>query len=138
MTAHPLQLPSDGDAGQAPPVIPSEDEIDESLRETFPASDPSPWTLGVQRSPATRHEPSARGAQIAIYGRRGSATARAVCDFLDRHDAPFDWIELVDDEQARLQAGVTGLDDPRLPVCVFPDGSLLACPTLRQLADKLD
>jgi hypothetical protein len=32
-------------------VTMSEDQIDETLMETFPASDPPQWTLGIARSP---------------------------------------------------------------------------------------
>jgi len=58
-------------------------------------------------------------------------------DFLHRSDVPFEWIELGNDEQARAEAGVTGLHDKRLPVCVFPDGARLECPTIRQITEKL-
>jgi thioredoxin reductase (NADPH) len=58
-------------------------------------------------------------------------------DFLHRSDIPFEWIELADDEQARSLAGVTGLNDSRLPVCLFPDAGRLECPTIRQITEKL-
>jgi thioredoxin reductase (NADPH) len=49
----------------------------------------------------------------------------------------FEWIELNSDEQARALAQVTGLQDERLPVCVFPDGTRMDCPTVRQISEKL-
>ena len=58
-------------------------------------------------------------------------------DFLHRSDVPFEWIELTGDDAARSQAGVDNLLDHRLPVCVFPDGTRLECPTVRQITEKL-
>lgn len=75
--------------------------------------------------------------QIRLFGTRGSATAYAIRDFLHRSDVPFEWTELTSDEQARELAGVSGLRDPRLPVCVFGDGTRFENPTLRQITEKL-
>jgi thioredoxin reductase (NADPH) len=74
---------------------------------------------------------------IQIFGKAGSATAYKIRDYLQRSDVPFEWIELVNDQQARAQAGVDSLQDPRLPVCIFSDGTRLECPTLRQITEKL-
>src|ERR1700761_4679769 len=81
---------------------------------------------------ATEHLPTVR-----IIGKAGSATAYKVRDYLQRSDVPFDWIELANDQQARAQAGVDSLQDPRLPVCIFSDGTRMECPTLRQITEKL-
>jgi thioredoxin reductase (NADPH) len=74
---------------------------------------------------------------VVIYGTRGSAEAFAIRDFLQRCDVPFEWVELNNDEQARLEASVDGLNDSRLPVCVFPDGTRMERPTIRQITEKL-
>src|SRR5258706_7839178 len=58
-------------------------------------------------------------------------------DFLHLSRVPFEWIELEGEEQARAEAGVAGVNDSRLPVCLFPDGTRLECPTIRQIAEKL-
>jgi len=34
-------------------------------------------------------------------------------------------------------AGVSSLNDSRLPVCVFPNGARVECPTVRQITEKL-
>lgn len=74
---------------------------------------------------------------VRLYGKRGSPQAYAIRDFLQRSDVPFDWIELGSDEQARSVLGLESLDDSRLPICVFPDGSRMERPTVRQVTEKL-
>jgi thioredoxin reductase (NADPH) len=74
---------------------------------------------------------------VKILGRAGSATAYAIRDYLHRSDVPFEWIQLETDDQARTQAGVDHLQDSRLPVCIFADGSRIECPSLRQITEKL-
>jgi thioredoxin reductase (NADPH) len=74
---------------------------------------------------------------ITIFGTRGSAACYSIRDFLTRSDVPFEWIELTSNEQARAEAGVEGPSDPRLPVCLFPDGTRLENATVRQITTKL-
>ena len=74
---------------------------------------------------------------VKVCGRRGAAEGYAIRDFLYRCDIPFDWIELNSDEAARSVAKVQSLKDPRLPFCIFPDGTCLECPTIRQIIEKL-
>jgi thioredoxin reductase (NADPH) len=74
--------------------------------------------------------------RVKIYGRPGSAVAYAIRDFLQRSDVPFEWIELKDDEQPHIN-GEQDSRDAKLPVCVFPDGTRLEGPTIRQIVEKL-
>ena len=57
---------------------------------------------------------------------------------MKRSGFPFEWIDLKTDDGARRLAGVTGLNDPRLPVCVMEKGSVLFRPTIRDLDAALD
>src|ERR1700733_11110323 len=74
---------------------------------------------------------------VRVIGRPGSATAYKIRDYLQRSDVPFVWVELDSDEQARTVGGVNDLHDARLPVCVFPDGTRMDCPDIRQITEKL-
>ena len=74
--------------------------------------------------------------RVKIYGRPGSAVAYAIRDFLQRSDVPFEWIELKDDEQPHIN-GEQDSREAKLPVCVFPDGTRLEGPTIRQIVEKL-
>ena len=77
-----------------------------------------------------------RPEKVKVFGTRGSSTAYAIRDFLYRNDVPYEWVELQNDEQARA-VGASGLDDSKLPICLFPDGTRMECPTIRQIIEKL-
>jgi thioredoxin reductase (NADPH) len=74
---------------------------------------------------------------VRLYGKRGSPQAYAIRDFLQRSDIPFEWIELGSHEQARDELGLDSVDDSRLPICIFPDGTRMERPTVRQVTEKL-
>jgi thioredoxin reductase (NADPH) len=76
--------------------------------------------------------------RATLFGLPNSPEAYELRDFLKRSGSPFEWIDLKTDDDARRLAGVTGLDDPRLPVCVMEKGSVLFRPTIRDLAAALD
>ena len=78
-----------------------------------------------------------QAAPIRLYGKRGCPSAYAIRDFLHRSDIPFEWIELRDDEHARKELGVENVDDARLPICIFDDGTRMERPTVRQITEKL-
>ncbi|HEX3685597.1 MAG TPA: FAD-dependent oxidoreductase [Bryobacteraceae bacterium] len=74
---------------------------------------------------------------LKLFGPPASSAAYTIRDFLHRSDIPFEYVELKSDGQAQRDATVESLRDPRLPVCVFPDGTRLENPTLRQITEKL-
>jgi thioredoxin reductase (NADPH) len=79
----------------------------------------------------------AQVSKVRIYGTMGSAVGYMIRDFLHRSDIPYEWIELTTDESARKLAGLDSIHDSRLPVCLFPDGTRMECPTVRQITEKL-
>src|SRR5258707_8180073 len=74
--------------------------------------------------------------KLKLFGSAGSPAAYAIRDFLHRSDVPFEWVEIHSNEQAR-RIGVEHARDARLAVCVFPDGTRLEHPTVRQIVEKL-
>jgi thioredoxin reductase (NADPH) len=76
-------------------------------------------------------------APLRLYGKRGCPSAYAIRDFLQRSDIPFEWIELRDNEHARNELGLENVDDARLPICIFDDGTRMERPTVRQITEKL-
>jgi thioredoxin reductase (NADPH) len=81
--------------------------------------------------------PSSPPDVLKLFAPRGSASAYTIRDFLHRSDIPFEYVELKSDEEARRHAGVDNLKDPRLPVCIFRDGTRMENPTLRRIIEKL-
>lgn len=74
---------------------------------------------------------------IQVFGTRGSSQAYAIREFLHRCGPSFQWIELHSDDEARTLAQVNGLDDDRLPVCIFPDGARIDHATVQLVSEKL-
>jgi len=73
---------------------------------------------------------------IKILGVPGCSWDYKLRDFLHRSDVPFEWIQISSDEQVRAQTGAN-ITKSSLPMCVFPDGTRLERPTIRQLTEKL-
>jgi thioredoxin reductase (NADPH) len=74
---------------------------------------------------------------IKIYGTGGSSACYSIRDFLHRSDVPFQWVDLRSEQRARTEAQVSGLEDQRLPICEFPDGTRIERATVRQVLEKL-
>lgn len=74
---------------------------------------------------------------VRLYGRAAQAEGYALRDFLSRSVVEFEWVELASHDQARSLAFVDGLGDPRLPVCVMPDGARLEHATVEAVAARL-
>jgi hypothetical protein len=74
--------------------------------------------------------------KLKLFGTVGSPAAYAIRDFLHRSDVPFEWVEIHNNQEAR-EIGVDQVHDPRLPVCVFADGTRMERPTVRQIIEKL-
>lgn len=85
----------------------------------------------------TKLDASNSKSPLQLLGRRGSAEAYALRDFLYRSGVPFEWIELTTDTEAREYGQLDGLTDSRLPVCLFPDGTRLDHATIHQVCGKL-
>lgn len=85
---------------------------------------------------ATAPNPQNSHAPIKIYGKVGCPLAYSIRDFLHRNDAPFEWHELRTDDECRL-VGLSTPNDQKSPLVVFPDGTRLEHPTIRQITEKL-
>ena len=74
---------------------------------------------------------------LRVVGHRWSPLDHAVRDFLSRNHIPYLWLnpELTGDALAALQEA--GLDDSKLPVVLFPDGTTQVQPTQTELAAKV-
>jgi len=73
---------------------------------------------------------------VRVVGHRWSERAHEVKTFLTRNYVPYRWLDVDQDEGARLQAlAEAGIDD--LPLVFVPDGDVLRSPSTRDLAAAL-
>ncbi len=74
---------------------------------------------------------------LRVIGPRWSRKDHEVRDFLARNGVPFEWLNPESDERVEDLLRKRNLDDSRLPVVLFPDGSALVQPTRTELATRV-
>lgn len=74
---------------------------------------------------------------IRIIGHRWSAESHAARDFLARNQVPHRWLDLAADGEARDLLAVARPESQTFPVLIFPDGSVMECPTNEAIADRI-
>jgi thioredoxin reductase (NADPH) len=74
---------------------------------------------------------------IIVVGTRWSSADHNVRDFLSRNRIPYQWLNPEQHPEAVDLLKERGLDDSKLPVVIFGDGTALVQPTTGDLATKL-
>ena len=74
---------------------------------------------------------------IRVIGLRWSASDHAVRDFLSRNRIPFQWLNPELTPEALPLLREKGIDDSKLPVVLFGDGTALVQPSSTELAQKV-
>ena len=77
------------------------------------------------------------GGPLIIYGSAHCGDCHRSKRFLDRHDVPYEWVEIDNDPASIALVERINRGYQSVPTMVFPDGSTLTEPSNRQLADKL-
>lgn len=67
--------------------------------------------------------------KVRLFDRLDSAAAYEIRDFLSRSVVEFDWIPLTCDADCHRELGLPTLNDIRLPVVEFPDGTQMFAPS---------
>jgi len=74
---------------------------------------------------------------IRVAGTLWSAACHDAKDFLSRNRIPYQWLDIEQDEEARLLVDSVSQSEHLLPVVFFPDGSWLIQPDNLALAEKV-
>ena len=74
---------------------------------------------------------------VRVIGMRWSATDHAVRDFLSRNRITYQWLNPEQAPEAAALLKSKGVDDGKLPVVLFGDGTALVQPSITELAAKI-
>src|SRR6201996_6982609 len=74
---------------------------------------------------------------IRVVGPRYGLMDYRVRNFLSRNQVPYVWLDPERDDQAVELLGKFGVDDSKLPVVLFPDGTSLVQPQEEELAERV-
>jgi thioredoxin reductase (NADPH) len=75
--------------------------------------------------------------EVRVIGHRWSPRAHEIRKFLARSRVTFLWFDVERDTEARAQLNGLSVGDEQLPVAIFPDGTVLTNPEVRDIAAKL-
>ncbi len=81
------------------------------------------------------HEPPFDG--IRVVGHQWSPASHRIKDFLARNHVPYVWMDVTTDPEAEALVTSAGTPTPELPVLFFTDGTHLANPSNREIADRI-
>ena len=81
------------------------------------------------------HRPSAEG--IRVVAHPWTPDSHRVKEFLARNHVPYAWMDVATSADARALLATVAESEPALPMLFFPDGSTLANPTNRAIADRI-
>ena len=76
-------------------------------------------------------------ADIKVYGADWCGDCRRAKAFMEQHAVPFEWIDVQDDAEARMEVERLNNGKRIIPTIIFQDGSILVEPSNAQLARKL-
>jgi thioredoxin reductase (NADPH) len=82
-------------------------------------------------------EPKLHEGSVRLIGTRWSPRVHQIKDFLSRSRVPFLWLDIDLDEEARRAATAAVEGESKFPILIFPDGTVLQNPEVRDLAEKL-
>ncbi len=74
---------------------------------------------------------------IHVYGENWCGDCRRAKALLEAHDVPFRWHDTSKDREARAFVSRTLPGNERIPLILFPDGSILVEPTNAELLTEL-
>jgi thioredoxin reductase (NADPH) len=75
--------------------------------------------------------------EVRVIGNRWSPRVHQIKAFLSRGRVAYRWLDSEIDEDARALAGAMGADPQRSALVLFPDGSSLVDPEVREVATRL-
>jgi thioredoxin reductase (NADPH) len=74
---------------------------------------------------------------IRVLGHRWSSAAYGIKDFLARNQVPYQWLDVEASEAAQQLLTQIGAAEEPLPLVLFLDGTRLAAPSIRDLAERV-
>ena len=75
--------------------------------------------------------------QIRMYGTRWCGDCARAKQVFKKHNIPFEWIDIEQDDQAVEHVRKVNHGNQSVPTIVFPDGSILVEPGNTELEKKL-